>query len=195
MRLRLCCLAVAFVACASVAFADIPAPRPSPASTPKKTAPLPAARMSIEARPDATEARLQISQSVLRQLRAELDGDATTQAAASSNSSLRSTQTIIAGVFLSLSLAFAGVFIARTRSRHARQIAAIALIVCAAASVFAIRTLANIRPPEPRILNAGSLPRATTPEAALSGAIRVEIVPDGNEVKLILPAQAATETR
>ena len=189
MKLRLCSLALAFFAFAPLtAFADIPAPehrQPKPPVAGKRV--LPPARMLIESRKDVTEARLQISQSVLRELRAELEGDPASDAAASASSSGQ-TQTIIAGVFLSLSLAFAGVFIARSRSRTTKQVAIGALVVFAVAGALTFKALANARPPEPRIVDAGSLPRATTPDEELNGVVRVEIVPDGRVIKLIVPA-------
>ena len=198
MKLRLCCLSLALFAFApAVAFADIALPKPAPTGTPQKArraASLPAARMSIESRSDVTEARLQIPQHVLRQLRAEMDRDAANGDGATVTDSLRPAQTIIAGVFLSLSLAFAGVLVARTRSRAAKQAAVVALCIFAATGALAIKTLANAGPPEPRTLDAGSLKRATTPDAALNGQIRVEVVPEYGAFKLIVPAPAAATT-
>ncbi|MDQ1558960.1 MAG: hypothetical protein QOD32_2020 [Pyrinomonadaceae bacterium] len=199
MKLRLCCLALALFALAPATLADISAPEPKPTPTPQKVrraASLPAARMLIESRKDATEARLQIPQNVLRQLRAELEREDASGASSSATATdwLRPTQTIVAGVFLSLSLAFAGVFVARTRSRVARQAAAVALFVFAASGALAFKTLANARPPEPRLLDAGSLRRATTPDAELNGVIRVEVVDDPNVFKLIVPANTAAGT-
>lgn len=192
MKLRLCSLALAFFAFAPLAaFADIPAPEHRTTKTPQaRKRPLPPARMLIESRTDAQEAHLQISQSVLRELRAEFERDDAASGASASVSSPHQTQTIIAGVFLSLSLAFAGVFLARTRSRAAKGIAAGALVVFAVAGAFTFKALANARPLEPRIVDAGSLPRATTPDEELNGVVRVEIVPDGRVIKLIVPAEA-----
>lgn len=191
MKLRLCSLALALFAFAPLnAFADIPAPvqpKPTPRSSQRA---LPPARMLIESRRESTEAHLQIPQSVLRELRAEIEaGAASTDAAANS---LRRTQTIIAGVFLSLSLAFAGVFVARSRSRTTKQVAIGALVVLAFAGALTFKALANVRPLEPRTVDAGSLPLATTPDAKLNGVVRMEIVPDGREIKLILPAPKTT---
>lgn len=189
MKLRLCSLALAFFALAPLtAFADIPAP-PEPKPTPRAAKRvLPPARMLIESRTDAAEARLQISQSVLRELRAELERDAAADAAAASANSSQQTQTIIAGVFLSLSLAFAGVFIARSRSRTTKQVAVGVLVLFVVAGALTVKALANARPLEPRIVDAGTLPRATTPDAELNGVVRMEIVPDGRVIKLIIPA-------
>jgi len=195
MKLRLCSLALAFFALAPLtAFADIALPpEPKPTATPRAVKRyLPPARMLIESRKDATEARLQISQSVLRELRAEFERDAAAGATAASASSSHQTQTIIAGVFLSLSLAFAGVFIVRSRSRITKQVAVGVLVVFAVAGAFAFRALANARPPEPRIVDAGTLPRATTPDEELNGVVRMEIVPDGRVIKLIVPAAKTT---
>lgn len=196
MKLRLCCLSLLLLcAFATPAFADIALPEPAPTQTPQKVrraASLPAARMSIESRNDATEARLQIPRNVLRQLRAEMDRDSATDTAAGAAYSSHPTRTIIAGVLLSLSLAFAGVFVARTRSRNTKQAAVVVLVILAATGALAFKTLANARPPEPRLLDAGSLRRATTPDAELKGQIRVEIVPEDGALKLIVPAAAAT---
>ncbi|HEX8635734.1 MAG TPA: hypothetical protein VF703_16415 [Pyrinomonadaceae bacterium] len=197
MKLKLCCLAFALCAFAAPAFADIaPPPNHTPAPTPQKArraAPLPAARMLIESRRDATEARLQIPRNMLAQLRAELEREEASGATGATDSP-RPTQTIIAGGFLSLSLAFAGVFLARTRSRAAKQAATAALVVFAATGALAISTLANARPPEPRTLDAGSLKLATTPDAGLNGVIRVEVVDEHNVFKLIVPAATAATT-
>lgn len=189
MKLRLCSLALAFFAFTPLtAFADIALPEPKPTATPRTSnRALPRARMLIESRKDAPEARLQIPQSILRQLRAEIESDSVPTTAAANASSPRQTQTIIAGVFLSLSLAFAGVFIARSRSRTTKQVAVGALVVFAVAGALAFKALANARPPELPI-NAGSLPRATKPDEQLNGMVRVEIVPEGSEIKLIVPA-------
>jgi len=189
MKLRLCCLSLALFAFALPAFADIAAPRPTPTATPQQSRrPLPAARMLIESRNDATEARLQIPRNMLRQLHAEMERDSASGASAAATHSLRPTQTIIAGVFLSLSLAFAGIFIARTRARTARQAAAIALFIFAATGALAFKTFANARAPEPRTLDAGSLKLATTPDTELNGVIRVEVVDEHNVFKLVVPA-------
>jgi hypothetical protein len=191
MKLRLYCSALALFAFAAPAFADIaPPPTPAPTQTPeriRRAAPLPVARMLIESRGDAQEARLQIPRNMLRQLRAEMDRDAAPGAAAAS-ASPGSAQTIIAGIFLSLSLAFAGVLVARTRSRNTKRATAAALVVFAALGALAIKTLANIRPAEPRIVDAGSLKLATTPDAKLNGVIRVEVVDEHNVFTLVVPA-------
>lgn len=199
MKLRLCCLLLALFAFAPAAFADIAPPPPTPARTPRKvrrTAPLPAARMLIESRSDATEARLQIPRNMLLQLRAEMERDSDSDAVtgATDTDSPGPAQTIIAGIFLSLSLAFAGVFIARTRSRTGKQAATVALVIFAATGALAIKTLANARPPEPRTLDAGSLKLATTPDAKLNGVIRVEVVDEHNVFKLVVPAGGKAAT-
>jgi hypothetical protein len=149
--------------------------------------------MVIESRKDSPEARLQIPRGMLKQLRAEIDQGSNSQFAASTRS-LRSTQTIIAGVFLSLSVAFAGVLVARKRSRTAKQIAVVALVVFAVTGALTFKALANAAA-YPRLLNAGTLSNATTPDADLDGSVRVEIVDEGNEIKLIVPSKEATGSR
>ena len=97
MKLRLCCLALALAVCAVPAFADISVPQPAPSpQKARRTATLPAARMLIESRNDATEARLQIPKNMLRQLRAEAERDDATSNASTAAlvDSSRPAQTI-----------------------------------------------------------------------------------------------------
>jgi hypothetical protein len=71
--------------------------------------------------------------------------------------------------------------------------AAAALVLCAcAASVAAVAAYANIAPPPGlRPQDPGTLVRAVT-GTPLSGAIRVEVVDEGYEIKLLIPAKART---
>ena len=77
---------------------------------------LPLREMVIERRKlETPEVRLQIPQSMLKQLSAEgLPEDGTVQTAAATVSSVRPFQTIVAGLFLSLSVAFAGLWLVRS---------------------------------------------------------------------------------
>ncbi|HVF56342.1 MAG TPA: hypothetical protein VM934_09340 [Pyrinomonadaceae bacterium] len=194
MKLWLTCVAAALavLVVAPCVRADIAPPPPyrneSKASKVRREN-LPSSRMTIESRKGAIEATLQIPRSKLKQLRAELDAaDAPLNGSTESANGGPPFRTVVGGLFLFLSLAVGGVWVARTRrSLPARAIVS-ALLILAAAGAGATIALANIAPPS-RFLNAGSLPRAaSTQEEALTGVVRVEVVADGDEVKLIVPS-------
>jgi hypothetical protein len=127
-------------------------------------------------------------------LRAELEDDATMTGSINSgdNGALR---TIIAGLFLFLSLAAAGIWFARTRRSPASRAVATVLLALAATGAAATIALANAAPPQwARYLHAGTLPRAIKPNEALTGFVRVEVVDHGDNVRLIMP-EATEEAR
>src|SRR5262249_32868836 len=108
---------------------------------------------SIEVIPDAkaSDARLQIRQSTLNDLRAALNG-APNNASLASTITHSSTRTVIAGLLLFLSVSFGGVWLARAaRSnsglRGSQKLIAIALIAVATLGAAAIITRGNAGPP------------------------------------------------
>jgi hypothetical protein len=143
---------------------------------------------ALEVMPDANayDARLQISRARLGELRAALayEGDES----ASQGITLNSTRTIIAGLFLFMSLSFAGVWLARARQGGSRKIVAALMLGIAVIAATAIITQANIAPPAgyawrnlPQNLNAG---RST------HGRLKIEIVDEADGIRLILPVKA-----
>ncbi|MDQ5847281.1 MAG: hypothetical protein M3539_18500 [Acidobacteriota bacterium] len=164
------------------AYADIARPKPSPASAPKYVM---NSGMQIVPDSKAYSARLQISQETLNELRQAMNAGTTSQSFTDRIVN-GSTNTIVAGLFLFMSVSFAGVWLARSGSkgRNHKGVAA-ALIIVAVVGVAAIVTHANTGPPAgwawrnlPKNLNDG---RGTT------GSVDIEIVPDGIGVKLIVP--------
>jgi hypothetical protein len=172
----------------SFANADIRAPKPSPTTQGKIVL-----HTGQEIVPDSKsfEARLQISQSQLQELRAALDGtdNNRTLAAAISHSSPR---TIIAGVLLFLSISFAGVWLARSardatpRNRFKKAVV-IGLVAVATIGVATIITRGNAGPPG--YYRWRSLPKSLAEGKSTVGGLDVEIVPDeqGRNMRLIIP--------
>ena len=146
---------------------------------------------SLEIVPDpkSSEAKLQITESDLKTLRAALDGAAgNTPIAASIAHS--STRTIIAGLLMFLSVSIAGVLFARSSSfgRTQKVVGAVMLVV-AVIGAAAIITRGNAGPP-------GSyrwrgLPQALAEGKATAGGLDIEIIPDdartGANMRLIIP--------
>ena len=150
---------------------------------------------SLEIVPDAksTEARLQIRQSTLNDLRAALNG-APNNTSLASTITHSSTRTIIAGLFLFLSVSFGGVWLVRaSRSgsglRAPQKIIVIALIAVATLGAAAIITRGNAGPPP--AYRWRNLPTALASGQSTAGGVLLEIVPDDPNssigMKLIIP--------
>lgn len=177
------------LAIASPAFADIALPK-RPADNPNEVRrDLPTARMTIERVEGLREARLQIPRSRLQELRLtagiETDG--------AQSASLKSAGTVVGGIFISLAVVLTGFLIVRSRRglRVGRAAAAVALCVCAAGAA-AVAAYANAAPPPGlRPQDPGTLVKAVT-GAPLAGSIRVEVVDEGYEIKLLIPSKART---
>ena len=164
---------------------------------PKSTEQLPKVvlRRNLEVVPDGKvwQARLQLTQSDLQELRAALDGASgnTTIAASIAQSP---TRTIIAGVLLFLSVSFAGVWLAHaardSSAGRTRKAIAAGIVVVAVLGAAAIITRGNAGPP-PGYLNWTRLSKNFAQGRTTSGDFVIEIVPDKPNtppgVKLLVP--------
>ena len=180
---------VLLLAAASPAFADIALPKKPGANPNEIRRDLPTARMVIERVEGLREARLQIPRSRLQ----EMGLAAGIEAGGGQSASLKSTGTVIGGLFISLAVVLTGLLLVRSRRglRVGRAAAVVALCVLAAGAA-AVVTYANVAPPPGlRPQDPGTLVKAVT-GAPLSGAIRVEVVDEGYEIKLLVPARART---
>jgi hypothetical protein len=166
------------------AYGDIARPQPSP-QTPRIVL-----HTSLTIVPDnkAYEARLQISQSSLQELRAALND--TSGNSISGGITRSSSRTMIAGIFLFLSLSFAGVWLARSMQTRGQKIVASLLLGTAVLGAATIIVQANAGPPGSYYWK--KLPQNLSSGASTSGGIDIEIVADpidGRGMKLIIPTR------
>jgi hypothetical protein len=181
------CLLVLTSLSATTGRADIAKPKPSE----QERKELLRRRVAVVPDERTWSARLQISQSDLRELRAALDGAGsnTTVAASIAQSPAR---TIVAGTLLFLSLSFGGVWLARsgkTAGRSGKAIAA-GLVVVAVLGAAAIITRGNAGPP-PDYQNWMRLGKNFSHGKTTSGELVIEVVPDQPNtppgMKLLVP--------
>jgi hypothetical protein len=177
------------LAAASPAFADIALPKRPGADNSGIRRDLPAARMTIERVEGLREARLQIPRSRLQ----EMGLAAGVEAGGAQAATFKSAGTIVGGIFISLAVVLSGLLLARSRRGLRVGRAAAALVLCAcAAGAAAVAAYANAAPPPGlRPQDPGTLVKAVT-GAPLAGSIRVEVVDEGYEIKLLIPAKART---
>jgi hypothetical protein len=177
------------LAVASPALADIALPKQPARNNNEVRYDLPFSRMTIERVEGLREARLQIPRAQLERMNAA----AGVEGGGAQSASLKSAGTVVGGLFISLAVVLTGLLLARSRRRVAFGRATAALFVCAAAAgVAGVAAYANAPAPRYRQQNAGTLVKAVT-GAPLAGSIRVEVVDEGDEIKLLVPAKARNE--
>lgn len=183
-------LAVLLLASSPV-LADIALPdRPKPPRNSEIRRDLPHSRMTIERVEGLREARLQIPRTQLRWMNG-MAGEGSS-AGVTQSGPLGGAGTVVGGLFLSLSVALTGLLLLRSRRRGVRLgRAAVAVLVCASAAGLAgVAAYANAGPPPGYYTqDPGTLIKAAS-LGTLSGSIRIEVVEDGAELKLLLPAKA-----
>jgi hypothetical protein len=172
----------ALLASATLVFADLARPNVSP--NPEEGKLVYHTGLTVAADPKAWEARLQISQETLTRIQDEMRGS-------TSNTTMiqrvmhSSTRTIMAGLFMFLSVSFAGVWLVRSStSRRDKAIAA----VFACAMMLGIGTIivrANAGPPG--YIRWQNLPANLTKGELTRGGLDIEIVPGDGGMKLIVP--------
>jgi len=179
----------ALLVASSPAFADIALPKtPAPPRNSEVRRDLPHSQLTIERVEGLREARLQIPRSQLRWMNGQA-GEGSSAAGAQSGT-LGGAGTVIGGVFLSLSVILTGLLLVRSRRRLAggRVVAALLACVCAAA-LAGVAAYANAGPPPGYYAqDPGSLIKAAA-AGKLSGSIRIEVVEEGAEMKLLIPAK------
>ena len=178
-----CCLVLVTI---QIVNADIAKPK-----QPEKAAKY-ALHTSLEIVPDpkAYEAKLQITESEFKSIRAALDGvaDNRTIAASITHSPMR---TIVAGLLMFLSVSIAGVLFARSSSfgRSQKVVGAVMLVV-AVVGAAAIIARGNAGPPGSYRWR--NLPQALAEGKATAGGLDIEIVPDdarpgSANMRLVIP--------
>jgi hypothetical protein len=193
---RAAMLALLFVTATPLAFADIPNPnklnRNSSSSSDLKI------QMQIDTDEKAKEARLVIPRAVFQQMRAQADGTGSQTTGTTATArffNMSGAQTIMSGIFLSLAFAFGGVWLVRSRKGAERtaRMAALSIALLLAGGVTASVAYANAGPPPvARSLTSKIL----IPELQWWGAygeVKVEIVEEGSDIKLVLPKRDITD--
>lgn len=182
-----CLLALSAFAAVAVS-ADVAKPKP-PVQQSKV---LLGRRLEIVPDQKTWQARLQISESDFKELRAALSGETGSNTTIAANIAQSSTRTIVAGVLLFLSVSFAGVWLARRSSAtRSRKAVAAAIVVFAVLGVAAIITRGNAGPP-PSYLNWKDLPKNFSNGKTTAGQMLIEVVPDNPDsasIRLLLPTK------
>lgn len=174
------------LALAMPAYGDIAKPKEKPSPSPELPKFVFHTRLVVVPDNKAWEAKLQISQSSLQELRAALGNGNESTAQSIMRSS---TRTIMAGVFMFLSLSFAGVWLARSMQTRGQKAVAALLFGTAVIGAAAMIAQANAGPPGSYYWK--KLPQNLTKGAPTSGGLDIEIVPDGDigssGMQLVLP--------
>lgn len=167
-------------------YADIAKPKEKPSPSPELPKLVLHTRLVVVPDNKAWEAKLQISQSSLQELRAALADENKSTAQGITRSS---TRTIMAGLFMFLSLSFAGVWLARSVQTRGQKMVAVLLFGTAMIGAAAIVARANAGPPGSYYWK--KLPQNLSKGAPTSGGLDIEIVADGDigssGMKLLLP--------
>ena len=169
---------------ATVAHADIAKPKP-----PERAAKYGLhTSMEIATDPKAYEAKLQISESSLKELRAALDG-APGNGAIAGGIAVSAPRTIVAGLLMFLAISIGGILLARSSAfgRTQKTVGAVVL-VAALIGVAAIITRGNAGPPGSYRWR--NLPQALAEGKPTFGGVDIEIVPDadsGAKIRLVMP--------
>ncbi|MGH9906224.1 MAG: hypothetical protein ACRD8U_11670 [Pyrinomonadaceae bacterium] len=168
-------------------YADLAPPKPSPQAGKASI------NAGLEIVPDAnaTTARLQIPQASLEELRAALasEGDNTSVV---QNKTESPSRTMLAGLFLFLSLSFGGVWFARAGYGRSQKLVAVVMLGMAVIGAAAVIASANIGPPPAnRWLN---LSRNLDAGRATQGPLKIEIVTEDDGIKLFVPLKPAKKS-
>ena len=192
--LSFACLLLLIVISAPAVSADIAKPK-----NPEQKSKI-VLRRKLEIVPDAKvwQAKLQLTQSDLQELRAALDGASGNEAGVPAGTggfaasiALSSVRTIVAGLLLFLSLSFAGVWVARSsRGGRTWKLVAAGLLVAAVVGAAAIITRGNAGPP-PGYFSWMPLSKNLAEGRSTSGDFMIEIIPDEANrppgAKLLIP--------
>jgi hypothetical protein len=142
--------------------------------------------MMIDPNTKSGEARLLIPREVLQQMRAGLDGEGS-RSSALAFFSAGGAQTVVAGLFLSLALAFGGLWLVRARGQRRLGPAALCLAALALCGVAATAAYANAGPPPVARSLTSRILIQDAQWYGVYGQVKVEVVDEGNQIRLVLP--------
>jgi hypothetical protein len=183
-RFNYLALAALLLATAVNTFADVRVPDKDKNKSPK-VSPF-KAQMMIDPNTKSGEARLLIPRSVLEQMRAGLDGEGS-RSSALAFFNAGGAQTVVAGLFLSLALAFGGLWLVRSRSQRRLGPAALCLAALALCGVAATAAYANAGPPPVARSLTSRILIQDAQWYGVYGQVKVEVVDDDDQIRLVLP--------
>src|SRR2546421_741593 len=175
----------ALLGSAIFAFADIARPKPSPAE-PKSVF-----YTGLTVVPDAkaSEARLQISQELIKQLHEKVANNGGTGSVVQQVLH-SSTRTMMAGLFMFLAVSFAGVWFARSGQRRNHKAVAAVILIAIVFGVATVIVRANAGPPG--YVRWQNLPQALKDGKQTEGGVSIEIVNGDEDLKLNIPLRKTT---
>jgi len=136
--------------------------------------------------PDAKayEARLQISQELIKQLheKAANNGETISLTQQMLHSS---TRTMMAGLFMFLAVSFAGIWFARSGQRRNHKAVAAVILIAIVFGVATVIVRANAGPPG--YVRWQNLPQALKDGKETEGGVSIEIINGDEDLKLIIP--------
>jgi hypothetical protein len=180
------------LAAAAYIYADIARPKASPSPVQEGKIVFHTGLTIVPQGDVAYDARLQISQESLKNLREALASAQVGSPSLGQRIAQSSTRTIIAGLFLFLSVSFAGVWLARSASRRSHKAMAAVLLGVALLSAGAIITNANAGPPG--YVRWANLPKNLSEGRPTAGGLDIQIVPEGSGMTLIIPIRKTKGT-
>ncbi|MBK7394328.1 MAG: hypothetical protein IPI64_13685 [Chloracidobacterium sp.] len=191
---RIICLTTLMLLASVAAFADIA--RPDPTKTPKPAKGVNTS-MTIRLDRNATEVKLIIPKSQIKQLRAELeqlDDDSDNTAAVTNPSSFSRTQTIVSGAFLSLALVFGGMWFVRSgKATTGAGKSLVILAVVAGIGSAATLVYANAGPPPITKITSKIFNKDQFRYRDVSGPVKIETTNE-KTAELIVPDPQPTAT-
>jgi hypothetical protein len=168
--------------------ADIARPKSTPTPTPLQDGKYVLhSGLTITPSDQVYEAKLQISQESLKYLQEALAASQVSNPSIGQRIAQSSSRTIIAGLFMFLSVSFAGVWLARSTSRRSHKAIAALLLGVAVVSAGAIITHANAGPPG--YVRWTGLSKALSEGRATTGGVDIQIVPEGHGITLVIPVR------
>src|SRR5258708_3656429 len=178
--------ALVLLAAAAYIYADVARPKVTPFRVQESGKELLYTSLTIAPQANVSySAKLQISQETLKELQAALATAQVGPPSLGQRIAQSSSRTIVAGLFLFLSVSFAGVWLARSASRRSHKALVIALVGVATISAAALITQANAGPPG--YVRWAGLPKALTEGRPTVGGVNIEVVPEGSGITLIIP--------
>ena len=182
-------------ASAVVALADLAPASGKPTPSPPKW--LMSTGFAIVPDKKTDQARLEISQETLNELRASLASLPVDAATGNTDDrsllgsvSGNSGRTIVAGFFLFLSLSFGGVWLARGARAGGHRIAAAVLLGVAVIGAAALITRGNVGPPPSYRWR--NLSKNLNDGKVTQGGVDIQVVPEGKGIRLIIPTSASS---